>query len=74
MQMNLHIATKEEMKKAWAFASNTRRRTYKSSIITVCSKDAKMLGIRAGMRYEDAKLVVPELRVLVYRGGQYVKN
>ena len=56
----------------WAFASNHRRRTRKASVITACSKQAKDLGIRAGMRYEEAKLLMPELRVLVYKGGSRV--
>lgn len=72
MQMNLHIATKEEIKNAWAFAASPNRRKRRSikalnkAVITACSKEAKSLGIRAGMRYEDAKERLPELRILVY--------
>lgn len=69
MQTNLHLATKDQIKNAWAFAAGKRRRTYKSSVITACSKEAKALGIRAGMHYEEAKQLLPELRVLVYRGA-----
>lgn len=77
MQMKLHVATKEETKNAWAFAAYKKHLGRRSlhninkSIITACSKEAKVLGIQAGMRYEDARAVLPELRVLVYgKGGR----
>ena len=72
MQMNLHIATKDEIKNAWAFAVSPARRKQRSmktlnqAVITSCSREAKLLGIRAGMRYEEAKERLPELRILVY--------
>lgn len=72
MQMNLHIASREEVKNAWAFAVSPVRRKRQSmrirnqAIITACSKEAKVLGICAGMRYEEAKASLPELRILVY--------
>jgi nucleotidyltransferase/DNA polymerase involved in DNA repair len=72
MQMNLHIATKEELRNAWAFAASPVRRkrqsikTRNQAIITSCSREAQLLGIRAGMRYEEAKERLPELRILVY--------
>ncbi len=103
MQMNLHMATRDEIKNAWAFAVSPVRRKPSSrslsnppladqaswplgqeglkdslrgkqqslkvrnqAIITSCSREAKILGIRVGMRYEEAKLLLPELRVLVY--------
>lgn len=75
MQTTLHIATKDEVKKAWAFAASPVRRKRRSmqamnqAIITSVSKEAKNLGIKAGMRYEEAKLLLPELRVLVYAAG-----
>lgn len=53
----------------WAFASNNRRRTRKAAIITACSKQAKQAGVRAGMAYEEARQLLPELRVLVYKGA-----
>lgn len=53
----------------WAFASNHRRHTRKAAIITACSRQAKAAGIRAGMAYEEARQLLPELRVLVYKGG-----
>ena len=72
MQTTLHIASREEIKNAWAFAVSPVKRRRQSmkvrnqAIITYVSKEAKALGIRAGMRYEEAKLLLPELRVLVY--------
>lgn len=71
MNLQENPSTKDQTNNAWAFAANKRRRTYKSSVITACSKEAKALGIRAGMRYEEAKTLLPELRVLVYRGGHH---
>lgn len=77
MQTTLNVATKDQIKNAWAFAvdkdhTGRRHRLTKSwrhvnhSIITACSKEAKNLGIQAGMRYEDARTLLPELKVLVY--------
>lgn len=74
-QLNLNLANKEQIEKAWAFAKSpysTRginlERT-KSSVITSCSKEAKQLGIKEGMRYEEAKLLLPEMKVLVIGGA-----
>lgn len=75
MQLRLNTATKEETKNAWAFAAYKKRlgrrsiRGINQSVITACSKEAKNLGIQAGMRYEDARAILPELRVLVYGAG-----
>ncbi len=72
MQMNLHIASRAEIKNAWAFAVSPVRRkrqsikTRNQAIITACSKEAKILGIQAGMRVQEARALLPELRVLVY--------
>jgi hypothetical protein len=69
MQMNLQIVEKEQLQHAWAFAAHPKRsgrRSLHRSVITACSKQAKLLGIRAGMHYEDAKLVLPELKVFLY--------
>lgn len=74
MQLNLRIATKEQIKHSWAFAvgpSYIRRRRnslkdLNRCIITSCSKEAKTLGIRAGMRYEEARQRLPELKIFVY--------
>jgi nucleotidyltransferase/DNA polymerase involved in DNA repair len=69
MQTNLQVTTKEELRHAWAFAAHPKRpgrRSLRHSVITACSRQAKALGVRAGMHYEDAKLVLPELKVFVY--------
>jgi nucleotidyltransferase/DNA polymerase involved in DNA repair len=75
MQLNLHLTDREQLKRTWAFAVDRRngrggrkRRSladYRHCIIMSCSKEAKILGIRAGMRYEEAKLLIPEIRILV---------
>lgn len=36
------------------------------SVITACSKEAKKFGVQAGMRYKDARTLIPNLKVLVY--------
>ena len=72
MQTKLHVATKEEKKLVYAFAVSPVRRKRQSlrarnqAIITACSKEAKRFGIRAGMRYEEAKQLMPDMRILVY--------
>ena len=76
MQIPMNVATKEQIKNSWAFALQRNRVSMRSrqqrlhnlnqSIITACSKEAKNFGVRAGMRYEDAKQLLPDLRVLVY--------
>ncbi len=75
LQLNLKLSTKEEVKQAWAFAKDERglikrkRRLtfsdYKHLIITACSREAKALGVRAGMAYEDAKMLIPDMRIFV---------
>lgn len=76
MQLRMNVANKEETRNAWAFAAYKKhigRRSLHNmnkSIITACSKEAKALGIQAGMRYEDAKQLFPDLRVLMYGGGR----
>lgn len=69
MQVNLQLADKEQLRHAWAFAMQPKRagrRSLRRSVITACSRQAKLLGVRAGMHYEDAKLVLPELKVFLY--------
>lgn len=76
MQMNLNLANSEQLRNAWAFATDTgraRRKTFMPNaaaqskcIITSCSKQAKLLGIRVGMRYDEAKLLLPDLKIFVY--------
>lgn len=65
----------DQVKKTWAFARDmrhtSRRRKrknfadYKHCVITACSPHAKSLGIRAGMKYQEAKQLIPQIRVIV---------
>lgn len=77
MQLRMNTASKKQIKNAWAFAVDQNHRGRRAnlsrswkhlnhSIITACSKEAKNLGIQAGMRYEDAKMLLPQLKVIVY--------
>ncbi len=75
MQTTLHLMTTEQIARCWAFAidksqaqikvRSKRLRDKRDCVITACSKEARALGIKAGMRYEEAKLLIPELRVMV---------
>jgi nucleotidyltransferase/DNA polymerase involved in DNA repair len=62
----------------WAFAVDTAGRTRRSRkvngtpqrylnryAITACSPKAKQLGVQAGMRFSEARKLVPGLRVIV---------
>lgn len=78
MQLKIQLTTEEQMNNAWVFArGNTPHRSLirrslmniNQSVITACSKEAKNLGINAGMLVEDAKLLLPDLKVLVYGAG-----
>lgn len=59
---------------AWAFAKQpgrnhkTRRTFNNGALITACSPEAKMLGVRAGMRYDQALRTAPGLKILVIGG------
>lgn len=69
MQLRLQTLTREQMERCWAFAARQSTRTkLDDSVITSCSPEARQWGVRAGMCYEDAKLLVPDLKVLVYKG------
>ena len=73
---------KTDDKLLWAFAvdatkpvrdrpSRARRSTipkYKLHryYVTVCSPKLKQFGVRAGMRYDEAKRLVPDMKVFVY--------
>lgn len=82
LQLTINVATKDEVKKSWAFAMDKRsgiisdgkkkgrraRQTaedYKHYVIISCSKQAKALGIKAGMRYHDAKQLIPGMRIMI---------
>lgn len=72
MQTNLYLATKEEIRLAYAFAASPIRRkrqsiqTRNQAIITACSKEARRFGIHTGMRVQEARQLMPDLRILVY--------
>lgn len=76
MQIMMNIATKEQMKRAWAFAAyqpGSRRQRMKQlnqAIITSVSKEARHLGIKAGMQVVEAHQLLPDLRILLYGGRQ----
>jgi len=75
-QSNLEL-DKQQIKNTWAFAidrSNfTRQRQQladlRDYVISSCSKEAKRLGVRVGMRYSEAKALIPDMRILVIGGG-----
>ena len=72
MQLALDITTKQQVQHCWAFAVDQNKarykkyRTVKKCVITACSKEAKSFGVRAGMAYEEAILLLPQLRVMIY--------
>ena len=79
-QTTLDFTPTNQRKKAWAFAadrqrlSRNKKRTfvgYKHCVITACSKEAKALGVKAGMRYEEARLVFPDIKILVIGDKRY---
>ena len=76
LQIPLQVSTTEQLKQTWAFAKLApKQKTYKRrpaarySVITSCSKQAKLFGVRIGMRYHEAKLLVPSIKILVIGGG-----
>ena len=68
LQLRMNVTTPEDNRHAWAFAVKQRRslRAGKVYVITSVSRQAKTLGVQAGMALADAKLLLPELRVLIY--------
>jgi nucleotidyltransferase/DNA polymerase involved in DNA repair len=79
LQLNLRLADQDQVRRTWAFAvsptktANSKRRRLANvtdCVITACSKEARALGIRAGMRYEDAKSLIPDIKILVIGGLQ----
>lgn len=73
METDSNTATKNDLQLAWAFAVNPYRPrhrkvgsgAYRAAKITSCSKQARQLGIREGMYYQEAKQLVPEIKILV---------
>jgi nucleotidyltransferase/DNA polymerase involved in DNA repair len=73
MQLMMNIATKEQMKRAWAFAAykpgnRQRMKRLNQGVITSVSKEARVLGIKAGMQVVEARQLLPDLRILLYGG------
>jgi hypothetical protein len=77
LKLSYSLTDKDQIKKTWAFAIDNRRFTAKRKqladlrdcLITACSKEAKALGVRVGMRYGEAKALVPNIRIMVIGGG-----
>ena len=42
-----------------------RLKNFSNYVITSCSKEAKILGVRAGMRYDEAKQLIPDMKILL---------
>lgn len=76
MQDAIESAT--DPRQYWAFAidtvsssrrgrriSGTPRRYLQRYAITACSPKAKQMGVQAGMRFSEARKLVPGLRVIV---------
>lgn len=75
--MQLSLTTTIDKKYFWAFAhdempptkryrpSLTPRGNLNRYFITSCSKQAKSYGVTIGMTYEDAKKLVPQMRVII---------
>lgn len=76
MQLTMNIATKEQLKHAWAFAAYQpgarlqRAKQLNQAVITSVSKEARNLGIATGMEASEARLLLPGLRILLYGGGK----
>ena len=71
LQLNLDLTNNEQLKRTWAFAKKPTGNQIKDArnpVITSCSPEAKLLGIRSGMPYEEAKLLVPGMKILVIGG------
>ena len=79
LQLRLAINNQQTIKRTWAFAAkryqrgqdkrrkgNRRSSRASQAVITSASPLARELGVRVGMALEDARLLLPELRVLVY--------
>ncbi len=71
LQLSLNVTTKAQIKHCWAFAvdtSGSRRKSLRDinrCVITAASREARALGVRAGMATAEARLLLPELKVFV---------
>lgn len=75
--MQLSLTASVDKKYFWAFAKDIRppSKRYRPSLtptrnlgryyITACSRQAKAYGVRIGMTYDEAKKLVPQMRVIV---------
>jgi hypothetical protein len=76
LQLNFNLATKDQLKNTWAFAVDTRpagrgrrkRADLGRCIISSCSKEAKLLGVKIGMHADEALLLAPGMKILVIGG------
>jgi|GEM_PF-2369885 len=84
MQMNMNLNVPVNTKNAWAFAVDiTKKQTgmrkrgkrmvaatqnFNHCVITAVSREARALGVRAGMKYTEAKALIPDLRILITNG------
>lgn len=77
MTLSHRLTDEQQIKRTWAFAVDNRRfkdkreqlSTYRDCLITACSKEAKKLGIRVGMKYSEAKAIIPNIRIMVIGGN-----
>lgn len=67
LQTTLPVVDDQQLKRVWAFA--TSNQNFAGRVILSCSREARILGVRVGMRYEDAKTLLPDLRVMTIGGG-----
>ena len=71
MQLQMNMATQEQIKRSWAFAVDKNKpkprslRDINRCVITAVSKEAKNFGVNAGMAIDEAKLLLPDLKVFV---------
>jgi nucleotidyltransferase/DNA polymerase involved in DNA repair len=80
MQLNMNLNVPTNTKNAWAFAvdltrsqsvfkprkfSKEKAQGLSACVISAVSREAKALGVRVGMKYQEAKQLVPELRILI---------
>lgn len=75
--MQLDITTSMDEKYFWAFAvdaappikryipSTRPKRNLQRYTITSCSRQAKAFGVCAGMKYSEAKTLVPSMRIII---------
>lgn len=76
MQLRMNLSNRQQIKKAWAFAvdqsraglrrhNNSLGRDFQSVVITSASKEARIQGVQTGMNYQEAKSLIPDLKILV---------